>query len=68
MVMDVEEAAFPIRQAAYISYGLTKRDYFAGQALAGLTAKISLEDWRYRDLAAMCYLVADAMLSEREKG
>lgn len=52
------------------SEGMTLRDWFAGQALPGLVASvITLNDEPDRDkrLAYLCYLVADAMLAEREK-
>ena len=51
--------------------GMTLRDYFAGQALAGLmtsyaTAKGSAEDC-IRAAAGISYLMADEMLAERER-
>ena len=57
--------AFP-----YASYrGMSLRDYFAGQALAGILAN---PDW-YRgserqSVATAAYNYADAMLAERERG
>jgi len=44
--------------------GMTLRDYFAGQALAGTV----IEDWKGYEatLAYRCYEVADAMLKARE--
>ena len=46
--------------------GMSIRDWFAGQALA------SYADWGNAapcdDVAAECYLMADAMLAERQKG
>ena len=44
--------------------GLTIRDYFAGQALAGLA---SLTPPYVKDSAGLAYEYADAMLAEREK-
>lgn len=44
-------------------HGMTLRDYFAGQALAIVSAPCS-----DASLAAWCYQIADAMLAEREKG
>jgi len=47
--------------------GMTLRDYFAGQALAGLMtvgSDINLNTFERR--AKICYVVADAMLAERE--
>lgn len=51
--------------------GLTIRDWFAGQALAGILATNTLghehldcpEDW----LASACYLISDAMIAERSR-
>lgn len=42
------------------------RDYFAGQALAGLLSNDRLEsDWIPIDVARDAYTMADAMLAER---
>jgi len=47
--------------------GMSLRDYFAGQALAGAMASLkSDETWPAPGMAAHCYRVADAMLRERE--
>ena len=47
--------------------GLSIRDYFAGQALAGLCAKEVWNDGEECVLASWSYALADAMLEEREK-
>jgi hypothetical protein len=61
-------------------WGMSLRDYFAGQALAGWMAqpdertfpmdcKLSLEEWRasvFRDDAETLYRYADAMLEARK--
>lgn len=56
--------------------GMTLRDWFAGQALAGEMAAQSPElgewtsetpDQALRDRAALLYRFADAMLAERER-
>ena len=46
--------------------GMTLRDYFAGQALAGILAN---PNWvgSWQDAAKHAYLSADAMLAERTK-
>ena len=48
------------------SFGMTLRDWFAGQALAGfLAGKVNAtgDD----QLAKFCYMSADAMIAERKK-
>ena len=66
--------AFPTTEAVVIS-GMTLRDYFAGQALAGLTGNVEMllaaEDPRLGrkaelTIAASCYVYADAMLGARD--
>ena len=53
--------------------GMTLRDYFAGQALAGIMANNSLlvaanQDDNVKTIVAeMAYETADAMLAERER-
>lgn len=42
------------------------RDYFAGQALAGMFADSHLSG-THENLAKACYSMADAMLAERNK-
>jgi len=60
-----EGSAFP---------GMSLRDYFAGQALAGLLAmpreplKVPTLDAGLEVFALSAYRMADAMLAEREKG
>lgn len=51
--------------------GMSLRDYFAGQALAGLmTSQTSEGEWRYdaRQAADNAYCVAEAMLERRNRG
>ena len=65
--------AFPIASCDRIlRHGMSLRDYFAGQALAGLLANPELATdaeftakWSY--VAKWSYLNADAMLAERQK-
>ena len=47
-------------------HGMTLRDYFAGQALAGLVTTIKSEKGAAL-LVRASYVAADAMLAEREK-
>jgi hypothetical protein len=60
-------SAFPAVADDFYEKGMTLRDYFAGQALAGLYAGEGLRhtpDWYTTE----AYKAADAMLAEREKG
>lgn len=43
--------------------GMTLRDYFAGQALAGRNVQRAYKTWE--DMAADCYEIADAMIAAR---
>jgi hypothetical protein len=64
--------AFPVLKhhdnghIAQVAYGVTMRDYFAGQAmqgmLAGREAPLTPHEW-----ATCAYALADAMLAERSK-
>lgn len=46
--------------------GMTLRDYFAGQALAGILTRKESDGWTNREVASDCYSYADAMLAARE--
>lgn len=46
--------------------GMTIRDWFAGQALAGMLADQNYDETPQK-AAASCYRVADAMLAKRAK-
>jgi hypothetical protein len=53
----------------YCERGMSLRDYFAGQALAGIASK-NFPNTSYmqrRDIAGWAYSFADAMLAERKK-
>lgn len=45
---------------------MTLRDYFAGQALAGLLTRSHAHDWTQRAIIDNCYSCADAMIKARE--
>ncbi len=47
--------------------GMSLRDWFAGQALAGLTADPERFDKDFGNSSIICYRYADAMLAQREK-
>ena len=57
------QSAFPSR---YWS-GMTLRDYFAGQALAGMWALSDMATVKDEVVAKAAYSLADAMLKERVK-
>ena len=50
----------------HYAYGMSLRDYFAGQALAGL-AQQAREDVPDQ-MVEYAYSIADAMIAKREKG
>ncbi len=62
-----EPMAFPMAEQAGIygvQFGMTLRDYFAGQVVAGTDmVRLSAPDVA----ATMAYRIADAMMIEREK-
>lgn len=61
--------AFPVRIGEDIwSPGMTLRDWFAGQAMAGyLLAMPEDDEASIMEVAEISYMLADAMLSERIK-
>lgn len=63
-----DQPAFPRSYSADGHNGMTLRDYFAGQALAGMAAQayVHSEDG-IADCAEDAYALADAMLAERAK-
>lgn len=59
------EFAFPLPQGGM--HGMSLRDYFAGQFLAGMAQTVSSAATLYTDqMAKDAYSVADAMLKARE--
>jgi len=60
--------AFPIVTASTpLAPGMSLRDWFAGQALAGFAANPESWPLEYPTMAKMAYSQADAMLAERDK-
>jgi small ligand-binding sensory domain FIST len=65
---DNSDAAFPCTGNPEWEHdpGMTLRDYFAGQALAGFVADGETNGVSDQSLAKQSYSLADAMLSARE--
>lgn len=62
------EYAFPFGDHVHGGHpGMDLRDYFAGQALAGLCSVVWMGRAKAEDIARMAYADADAMLKERSK-
>jgi len=63
---DIRKEAFPgvVYPKGATHGGMSLRDYFAGQALAG-----GAVDWSKNkgDVASACYHAADTMIKERDK-
>lgn len=51
----------------FANNGMSLRDYFAGQALAGFMASTKRPTTMHPDDAEWCYQIADAMLAARVK-
>ena len=58
-------SAFPamLPGGNYCTPGMTLRDWFAGQALAGIAAN---DNYSEKQTAGLCYQIADFMLLARE--
>jgi len=63
-----EERAFPVPVGVVAAdmQGLSLRDWFAGQALAGRCANESQNDTSYADIASSIYKQADAAMEVRK--
>lgn len=66
--------AFPVADTVYPSgaiqsgtYGMSLRDWFAGQALAGLCQNWNENPMNTKSCADVAYDLADAMLERRKK-
>lgn len=65
--MNEQEKAFPSGNSGGWIEGMDLRDWFAGQALAGITGSADIKD-RPQYLASASYLIADAMMVARKQG
>jgi len=67
--MSDNPSAFPSGDMGGVEpgHGMTLRDWFAGQVLAGRVVGIALHAERMEGLARQVYELADAMLAERAK-
>jgi hypothetical protein len=63
-IEEVSEPAFPSGLGEYPYLGMTLRDYFAGQAMMGLVARIGKHDTAL--IAHDAYMMADEMLQKRK--
>lgn len=48
-------------------YGMTLLDYFAAKALGSVCRDLHFNGFTYKEISAISYNIAKAMLSEREK-
>lgn len=56
-----------LRERGMTQEGMTLRDWFAGQALAGILGGRGPGEHFFEELAKIAYKTADAMLAERGK-
>ena len=68
--MSGKELAFPMNGRDRDDHGLTKREYFAGQALAAMVdvASRGKESKTWAQIAEAAVAVADALIAELAKG
>ena len=57
---------FPDDKNANEEQGMTLRDWFAGQALAGMGVECTSDEFCHSSVAECAYAYADAMLRARE--
>ncbi len=55
--------AFPVQEIEHVTFGMTLRDLFAGQALI----QWGRNSFPSEVIAEKCYSLADAMIAERSK-
>ena len=62
---NIKAFPFPDPSPENRTSGMDLRDYFAAKAMQGLCSYNTAGEWRI--IAEISYLIADAMLKEREK-
>lgn len=71
MARDETGPAFPmvvtLPSEVTVHYGLTRREYFAGQALAGYFAHPTTPHMNATDAGAYCVAMADALIAALNK-
>ena len=73
MSKENDEYAFPRADQHFLSgsRGMTLRDYFAAKAMNGIISAVGTQDglveYDERQVASSAYMMADAMLAERDK-
>lgn len=66
-------AAFPMSSGPtnYAEHGMSLRDWFAGQAMSGLIGRLEGKTDRLEEIGRVvsvaAYVIADAMLADRDK-
>ncbi len=69
-MVDKRKPAFPVIDPGSGLYwhGLTIRDWFAGQVLAGIASDPEFNNMSYEITAQIAYAQADAMMTARSEG
>lgn len=58
---------YVMKEEIKVAFEMSLRDWFAGQALSGLSANNEFTSVSFEKIADYAYQQADAMLAEREK-
>jgi len=68
MTNNIDETAFPVASAEIPinSQGMSLRDWFAGQVIAGMYANPNYNDANYQDCATVAYRQANEMMEARK--
>ena len=63
---DKDKLAYPVSGSSVRDCGMTLRDYFAGQALAGIVSQNIDIQTMQRKVSVICYEYANAMMEARK--